>query len=75
MSASVWIINIVVLTVVLFSDLGRRKVGPLRLVRPFIAVAVMVPLYLRARHRPATGCCLRSPRSRPASRSAWPPPR
>ena len=47
MPASVWIINLVVLTAVLEADLGRRRITWFRLARPLLLAGAIIAYYLK----------------------------
>jgi len=46
MPANVWILNLVVLGAVLEADLGRRKIGWIRVLRPLLTAVLICPLFL-----------------------------
>ena len=46
MDASVWVINLAILASVMISDLGTRRIGPFRLLKPVLIVATVVAAYV-----------------------------
>jgi hypothetical protein len=48
MSASIWIANLVILGAVLEADLGRKRVWWWRILRPIVATAIVVPLFVKS---------------------------
>lgn len=46
MPANVWLLNLIVFGVLMEADLGRRKISWFRMLRPLIAAATIVPLFV-----------------------------
>jgi hypothetical protein len=72
MPQRVWLLKLVAFAVLMEADLGRRKIGRFRVLRPLITIAVIVPLFITVGTGPTTGRAARKLTrqngSRPGSR-------
>lgn len=58
MPTSVWIVNLLVLGVVLEADLGRKRIGWFRVLRPLLVAVVFVPLFVKSPQTSGNGLAL-----------------